>query len=91
MSIFSKLNKTERAKVFSGQEFEGDKLPSGEIMPDGSVLVATKEGWNTFRMVSCPSGKAVYGSKSIWQCDVNIRGMQRILERAIELKEVVIL
>lgn len=94
MSVFSNLKKSIRAKVFSGENFEGGYLPAGEILPDGSVLVHTKEGWNTFRHVGYKPGaksKSVFGSNSIWRCDTTLRGDRRIAERAIELKEVVIL
>lgn len=83
MSIFSKLDKKARRAVFSGADFPGDQLPTGDIRPDGSVLACTKEGWNTFRMVSCPAGKAVYGAAAVWRCDIELRGSQRIAERAL--------
>ena len=94
MSVFSKLSKSERAAVFSGNEFGGSNLPSGLIMPDGSVLVCTKEGWNTFRHVGFKPGargKATYGANALWRCDLALRGDERIRDRAIELKEVVFL
>ena len=68
MSIFSKLNKTDRAKVFSGSEFNGLMLPAGDVQPDSSVICHTREGRNTFVQVSCPGNKATYGAQSVWRC-----------------------
>lgn len=90
MSVFSNLDRKARRIVFSGAQFPGDYMPSGSILPDGSILSRTREGWNTFRMEACPSGKSPYGSCSLWRCDVELRGDRRIAETAIELREVVI-
>lgn len=68
MSIFAKLNKKDRAAVFSGDEFPADRMPAGQIQPDGSVISNTKEGLRTFRMVSCQDGKSIYGAKAVWRC-----------------------
>ena len=83
MSIFSKLDKKDRRQVFSGEPVPGDRIPSGDILPDGTLLTSTKEGWNTFRLVSCESGKAVYGAASRWACDLTLAGQERIGDRAI--------
>ena len=82
MSIFAKLSKTERAIIFSGAEFSASKMPSGTIMLDGSIFSTTKEGYRTFKMVSCPSGKAIYGAKAVWRCDLTLNDSPRIAERA---------
>lgn len=83
MSIFSKLDKKDRRQVFSGKAVPGDRIPAGDILPDGTVLANTKEGWNTFRMVSCPRGKAVYGAASRWACDLSLKNSQRLGERIL--------
>lgn len=90
MSVFSSLDKKARRAVFSGRDFAGDLMPSGDILPDGSILCRTKEGWNTFIMVSCPAGKSPYGSRAVWRCDLSKRDSQRLADRAIALAEVVI-
>ncbi|MBK9496551.1 MAG: hypothetical protein IPO08_19005 [Xanthomonadales bacterium] len=83
MSIFSKLSKKDRKIIFSGENISGDRVPSGIEMPDGSILTTTMEGFNTFRMVCCPSGKSRYGAASIWRCDTAMSGEERLAERAI--------
>lgn len=81
MSVFSNLSKADREAVFSGAVFKGDWLPTGEIMPDGSIQALTREGWNTFRLVGYRAGakgKSPYGANSLWRCDLSMRGMRRI-------------
>ena len=81
MSVFAKLSKNDRSKVFSGAEIPGTWVPTGDIMPDGSRRTVTREGWNTFRLVRrLPKGQSIYGSREVWKCDPSMAGNERIAE-----------